>query len=444
MLVMKFGGSSVADRTQVDKVIEIVRSRIDRKPVIVSSAHKGITNALVECARQAAKGNPDPSPAIERQREIAAGMGCPPDMLDGLFTELTDLLRGISLVKEASARSVDYVSSFGERMSVRCIAYYMRAQGLPAQAYDIWDLGFITDGNFGRARPLKSYESAMRRAVDDIVAQGTIPVITGFIGKTEAGDITTVGRNGSDLTGTLVGAAVGAHEVEIWTDTNGVMTADPRKVPGARSITEMSYDEASELAWFGGKVLHPSSLQPAIAKRIPVRVLNTNEPEHPGTVIRHEVTSAGDFPATSIAHKSGQMVLTIATPMMLGEVGYLARIFEIMARHKVVIDMVSTSEVSISMTTESVELLNGAIKELEQFGKCTVLCDKAVLCVVGRNISRVKGLGMRVFGALADANINVDMISHGIGSINLTMLLDQEFVDEAVKVLHEELFEQGA
>jgi len=440
MIVMKFGGSSVADATQIEKVRQIVASRLSRKPAVVSSAHKGMTNALIDAAKRAARGDDDASALINLQQSVVTGLGCPKDLLSNFYEEITDLLRGISLVRELTPRSIDYIASFGERMSVRCIADYFERRGMPARAYDIWDLGFTTDSCFGEARPLPGFEAAMRTAVAQKVPVGVTPIITGFVGKDANGAITTVGRNGSDYTATLVGAALNAEEVEIWTDTDGVMTADPRIVPEALNIPSMTFAEASELAYFGSRVLHPATLVPAIQRKIPVRVLNTNRADHPGTVIIEDLSTQPGGEVTSIAHKRGQTVLTIVSARMFGTAGFLSRVFEILGRHKVVIDMVSTSEVSVSMTTDSHENINAAIRELDQFGKCTVETEKAIICVVGRNLSMAKGIGARILAGINRVGVNIEMISHGQRSINLSILIDEREVERVVTELHKELF----
>ena len=321
MIVKKFGGSSVANRAQIEKVCAIVKAARDKSPLVVTSAHKGITNALVAAARNAVKGELDPGTVIKRQREIAESLGCPEDLLDELYAELRDLLRGLALVKELSPRSLDYISSFGERMSSRCLADFFTRQGLPARAYDVWELGFITDANFGRARPLEGWEVDAAKALAALPPD-EVPVVTGFIGKTPDGEITTVGRNGSDLTASLLGAAASADEVQIWSDTDGVLSGDPSVVPGARNIPNMRFDEAAELAYFGSRVLHPSTLLPAVSANIPVRVLNTNRPEHPGTVISAEPPTKSETRATSIAYKEGQSVLTISSTRMFARSGF--------------------------------------------------------------------------------------------------------------------------
>lgn len=441
MIVMKFGGSSLADARQIQKACEIVKERLPRKPVVVCSAHKGMTDLLINVARKAAAGHADASPVLERQRGVLRGLGCDEHMLDAYFREIEDLLRGISLVREASPRVLDYMQSFGERLSVRAVAYHFTRQGMKAEAFDAFDLGFITDDNFGCARPLPDYERAMKAAFATKVPEDVVPIITGFIGKTRNGEITTVGRNGSDYSATVIAAGLDAQECEIWTDTDGVMTADPSVVPSARSIPTMSFAEASELAAYGGRVLHPSTLLPAIKKNIPVRVLNTNRPQHPGTVITEH---GGDSSSavTSIAYKENQVVITIESTSMLGQPGFLARVFDVLGRLKVDIDMISTSEVTVSMTARAVPNLKEVQEELSRHGRVTIDQNKTIVCVVGKNVKHQRGLGAKIFTALAKAEVNVEMISVGANKINMSMLIDDVDIPRAIHALHSALFEQ--
>jgi aspartate kinase len=438
MIVMKFGGSSVANREQIAKVLGIVRGRLDRRPVVVCSAHKGITDALVAAGKSAATGKVDHAP-IDRQRAVLADLGCPADLLDPLFDELAALLHGISLVRELSPRSLDHVSSFGERLSVRAIADSFTREGLPSRAHDVWDLGFVTDGKFGAARPLEGWERECKQAFAEL-PEHEVALVTGFIGRTPLGEITTVGRNGSDLTAALLGAALGAREVEIWSDTDGVMSADPSLVGQARNIPHMRFDEAAELAYFGSRVLHPSTLLPAIRCNIPIRVLNTNRPEHRGTVIEAQ---AVDDPqgATSIAYKERQSVLLLRSTRMFGQAGFLARVFEIVGRHEVDVDMIATSEVTISLTSGNGERLRAAMADLEPLGECELRHGKTILAVVGRHLPERSGLGAKILQGVADAGVNVEMISYGLDSIALTMLIDDADIHRAVSVLHRLLFE---
>jgi aspartate kinase len=440
MLVMKFGGSSVANQPQIAKVLGIVSARKARRPVVVSSAHKGITNALVDAARLAAAGTYAPETVIDKQRAVAESLACAESLLSELYAEIRDLLRGIHLVKELSPRSLDYISSFGERMSVRCIADYFTRNGLAARAHDVWDLGFVTDSAFGRARPLPGFEAQVKEAFAAL-EQDEVPVVTGFIGKNEAGEITTVGRNGSDLTATLLAAALGAEEAQIWTDTDGVMTADPSVVKSAQNIPTMLFDEAAELAYFGSRVLHPSTLMPAMAKNIPVRVLNTNRPEHRGTVI-HETADEGDNRVTSIAYKERQIVVNIRSLRMFGAAGFLARVFQICATHGVVVDVVATSEVSISLTVNDREAIDSALAALSELGEVTMQEGRTILAVVGQHLAARAGLGAKIMAAIAGAGVNVEMVSFAADSINMTMVIADEHIDRAVTTLHRVLFEE--
>jgi aspartate kinase len=397
-----------------------------------------MTDLLIRAAKRAAVGEVDAVPILERQRGVLRDLGKDEFMLDTFLREIEDLLRGISLVREASPRVLDFIQSFGERMSVRAVAYHFTRQGLKAEAYDAFDLGFITDDNFGAARPVQDHEMRMKEAFMKRVPPDVVPIVTGFIGKTLSGEITTVGRNGSDFTATVFAAGLDAEECEIWTDTDGVMTADPSVVPGAKSIPTMSFAEASELAYYGGRVLHPSTLLPAIKKNIPVRVLNTNRPDHQGTVI----TDGGgeESPITSIAYKENQVVITIESTSMLGQPGFLARIFELMGRHKVDIDMISTSEVTVSMTSRPVPTLKEAVEDLRQYGRVSVDEKKTIMCVVGKNVKHQRGLGARIFTALAKAEVNVEMISVGASKINISLLIDDIDIPRAVPALHDALF----
>lgn len=442
MIVMKFGGSSVANRKQIEKVLTIVRTRAAHKPLVVSSAHKGMTDALINGAKEAARGIYAPEKVIQRQLEIARDCGCSDTLLTPFFEEIAALYRGLSLVREISPRSLDYAASFGERMAVRVIADFFTRQGFPSVAFDAWELGFVTDANFGAARPLPGYEANMMRLVAERIPKGVFPIVTGFVGQTEAGDITTIGRNGSDLTATLIGAAIIAEEVEIWSDTDGVMTADPSIVPQARSIASMHFDEAAELAYFGSRVLHPSTLIPAMERNIPVRVLNTNRPEHPGTVIHH-AAPARDQAATSVAYREHQFAATISSSRMLGAAGFLAEAFAVLGKHDVVVDMIATSEVSVSFTTSRREPLERALADLQRLGDVRLEEGKTLLVVVGQGLATHVGIGAAILQAMADAGVNVEMTSFALKSISITMLIADADIGRAVGVLHERLFERS-
>jgi aspartate kinase len=440
VLVMKFGGSSLANETQLRKVADIVAGRRARRPVVICSAHKGMTDALLHAAQEAAEGRVEPDPVIERQRSITRAVGMPESELEPMIDEIRDTLRGIGLLREVSPRVRDFILSFGERMSVRTMAHVLRETAVPAQAFDAPDLGFVTDAHHGTARPLPDTPRSIREAFGRCVPDDVVPVVTGFIGRTAAGDITTVGRNGSDYSATVFASALGAEECEIWTDTDGVMSADPNLVPGARNIPSMSFAEASELARYGGRVLHPSTLLPAVERDIPVRVMNTNRPQHRGTVITRSPDGDPEAAITSIAYKEHQTVLTIESTTMLGQPGFLAQVFDRLGRAGIDIDMISTSEVTVSMTTREALDDPELLRELESFGRVEVARHRSLICVVGRTLRTEPGVASAVFAALAAAGVNVEMISHGANNINLSLMVRDEDVAQAVPALHAAFF----
>ena len=435
MIVIKFGGSSVADREQIDKVAQIIKQREGQRLFIVCSAHKGVTSQLIESAQQAAQGNLDVASALRVQRQVCASLECPESHLSHLYDELEALLRGISLVRELSSRTLDYVASFGERMSVRAIAWYLRQQGIAAAEFDAWDLGLITDSKFGQARPLDSYLYEIPKRIREIGE--AIPIVTGFIGKDLNGNITTLGRNGSDLSATLFAEALEADSCEIWSDTNGVMSADPGLIPDAQNIPQMSYREASELARFGSRVLHPASLEPVARAGIPLKVMNTNSPDHHGTLVSHEVNRDRQS-ITSIAYKENQTIITITSSEMFQRSGFLAEVFAVLARHDV--DVISTSEISLSFSTEDNERLNLALHTLSSLGKCQVVSGKTIIAIVGHDHRCFLRHEIDVLTVLRSQDIDAEMLSLGYESINLLILIDNRFISKAVSSLHNSFF----
>lgn len=437
MIVIKFGGTSVADRKQIDKVARIIQSRSDQPQLVVSSAHMGVTSQLLESALEAAKGNLDIVKALARQKQICQELGCPDACLRPLYDELSALLKGISLVRELSVRTLDYVASFGERMSVRAIAWYLRQQGLEVLPFDAWELGLITDSTFGAARPLESYLHEIPRRMQQMGS--VIPIVTGFIGKDINGNITTLGRNGSDLSATLFAEALQAKSCEIWSDTYGVMSADPGLISDARNIPQMSFREASELARFGNRILHPASLEPVTRAAIPLRVMNTNAPEHPGTLITQKGSHTRKS-ITSIAYKEQQTIVTIHSTAMFQHSDFLAEVFTVLGRHQVVVDMISTSEVSLSFSTESSPQLDYALQDLATLGHCDTVTNKTIIAIVAPDHNHFLNHEVDVLAVLHDKDIDVEMLSLGYQSINLMLLIDDCQITKAILSLHSAFF----
>lgn len=432
---MKFGGTSLRDAAAIRSVRELVRQRLDRKPVLVVSAHAGITDALVTLADAAVRGEAKPEALAERHAAIRGQLGLEDTLHDDLFAELGDLCRGIALVQEVSPRSRDYVLSFGERLSARTVAAALRADGIEATAIDAFDAGVRTDSSFGRAK-LEADDGRIGRQLAQVRG---VPVITGFLAKDAAGSITTLGRNGSDLSAAFIGNALDAEEIQIWTDVDGVLTSDPRVVPDARPNAEMSYDEAAELANHGGKVLHPASLAPAIAKSIPVRVLNTHRPDSQGTVIIPE-SDDPELVVRCIAHKRDVTIVNIESSRMLAQSGFLARIFGCFDRWKISVDMVATSEVSVSVTLDNSENLDEAVAELRDFADVSVETGLGLVCVVGHGMKHRVGVPARVLRPLRSEGVVVRMISLGALKVNVSLVVAGEDTERAVRALHAEFF----
>ena len=441
MIVMKFGGTSLGDAARVRRACGIVQHEAGREPLVVVSAHSGVTDDLIAAAHAALEGETEaPYRALrERHLALARDLEVGEAILRPNLERLRELLRGISLVKELTPRTLDFLMSFGERLSSKTIAATLRAAGVRAEAVNAYDLGLVTNSLFGRARELPE---TYQRIPKEVAARpaGTTLVTTGFVGKDARGDITTLGRSGSDYTASIFGEALHAEEIQIWTDVDGIMTADPSLVPGAKSIAKLSFEEASELAYYGAEVLHPATIVPAMRERVSVRVLNTFQPDSPGTVITPEEES-GACAVKSVAYKENLFLVNVASPRMLMDHGFMARIFQVFERHNVVIDMIATSEVSLSMTTDSREGLDGAVREINEFAEVTVEPDQTIVCIVGGGMRGMAGTAARVFRGVAASGVSIRMISQGAREINIAFLVNDPDVEPVVRALHAEFFE---
>lgn len=456
MIVMKFGGTSVEDAGAMRRVIGIVRKERKRQPLIVVSACAGVTNDILRLAHTVLNGKPGEAQTLltslrRRHNAIASDLLDRRSLvgvrrtIDGMFRQLRDYVEGVRLLGELTDRSLDAFAGFGERLSSLILSAGMNRSGIPAELVDARTL-MVTDRSYGSAEPqLTTVAGRARSSILPILARGSIPVTQGFIGAAADGTPTTIGRGGSDYSAAIFGAALKAKEIQIWTDVDGMMTADPRLVPGARPITELTFDEASELAYFGAKVLHPRTILPAVKRNIPVRILNSLNPGAPGTLIvgkasgraRKERTSAI---VGSIAFKKGITVVNVNSSRMLMAHGFLEKLFSIFAQHQRSVDVVSTSEVSVSLTLDSTEGLGGIVSELRKIGETRVQQNKAIICIVGEGMKHTPGIAARIFGALARARVNIEMVSEGASEINLTLVVDERAVAIAVKVLHDEFF----
>jgi aspartate kinase len=448
MIVMKFGGTSVQDAEAIDRAASIVKARLAQKPVVVVSAMAKVTDQLLTMARAAGAG--DRKAALKHSRVLRERHYNTAGELLGtaLFTEfhedlgvdfeaLDELLRGIAAVGELTPRTTDHVAAFGEVLSSRIVKAAFSARGIEAVLVDSRQC-VVTDAAHTRAAPLmQETREKLQAKVQPLVSDGRVPVMGGFIGATKAGVTTTIGRGGSDYSAAIIGAELGAERIEIWTDVDGMMTTDPNLCPDARRIKVISFDEAAELAYFGAKVLHPATVLPAIQKNIPVYVLNSRNPECEGTRIAARVPHCSNF-FKAIAAKKRITIIDVAAPRMLLAHGFMRAIFEAFDRHRVPVDVVATSEVSVSLTVDSNESIPALAADLAKLADVKYEGRKAIVCVVGENLRKTPGVAAHVFGELRDTKVR--MISQGASEINLTFVIEEDEVPQVIQRLHKVFF----
>jgi aspartate kinase len=454
MIVMKFGGTSVGDAAAIRQVAEIVKSKLNRAPVVVVSAMTRVTDSLLRIARIATERRYEEAAGVidelrqrhlETARELMAGaevtggysLEWAERSIEYQFNELKGLARSVATLGELTPRSQDAIVSFGERLSSVIVTAAFAARGIPAELVDSRQF-IVTDKQFTRAVPdMTATEQRARDVLLPVIESRCVPVAQGFIGSTVDGVTTTIGRGGSDYSAAIIGAALSAEAIEIWTDVDGLLTADPRLVKNARRIRVISFTEASELSYFGAKVLHPSTVMPAVEQGIPVHIFNTRNPSCEGTLIVSKPPRSQSL-IKSIAFKRGVTIINITSTRMLMAHGFLRAIFEVFERHQTSVDVVTTSEVSVSMTLDSTDNLDAIQRDLHQIGEVNIEREKAIVCVVGDNLKFTPGVAGRLFSAIGNANVN--MISQGASEINLTFVTDESAVASVVERLHEAFF----
>jgi bifunctional aspartokinase / homoserine dehydrogenase 1 len=460
-LVMKFGGTSVGDAERVAQVAEIVRAQVERgdQVAVVLSAMSGVTNGLLASAHAAASGSIDKLLATRgefqrRHFEVIAALVRGPEaqqalreLTDNTLDLFVDLCSSIFVLGELTPRGSDAVASLGERLIVPIVAQVLNDGGVRAQAIDATRL-IATDDNFTTADPLMDATRDQTRAeLEPRLEAGAVPVTTGFIGATRNGIVTTLGRGGSDYTATILARALDADQVWIWTDVNGVMTTDPRIVPAARTLDEISYAEAAELAYFGAKVIHPKTILPAAQKNIPIRILNSFNPSHPGTFIVREPRPNGST-VKAITAIRNLCIVTVEGRGMLGVPGVAARVFSTVAREQVNVLMISqsSSEQNICFLVETPaaeRAINALQREFEverirQNVERIWSQDRVVIvAIVGAGMKGTSGIAAHVFAALGESNLNIIAIAQGSSEYNLSLVVDEQDADAAVRAIHQ-------
>ncbi|HHC6584172.1 TPA: lysine-sensitive aspartokinase 3 [Vibrio parahaemolyticus] len=445
--VAKFGGTSVANFEAMSRCATIIENNPNTR-LVVSSACSGVTNILVELAN----GVQDQEHRAELLKDLA-------EIHDSILAQLEDATEASSEVYgildtvtslaeaasiQANTKLTDHLVACGELMSTHILAQLMRERGINAVRFDIREV-LRTDDNFGRAEP--NIEATAQLAQEKLIplCLDSVVITQGFIGSDEEGNTTTLGRGGSDYSAALIAEGVKASGLEIWTDVPGIYTTDPRIAPKASPIPEISFSEASEMANFGAKILHPSTLVPALRHDIPVFVGSSKEPEKGGTWIRHQVESSPLFRA--LALRCNQTMVTLRSANMFHAYGFLAKVFEILAKHKISVDLITTSEISVSLTLDQTDTSGGAPQlpqaareELEELCKVEVEHDLCLVALIGNKMSERKGYAKQVFGTLEDLNLR--MICYGASPHNLCFLVNESVAKQAIQKLHTELFEQ--
>ncbi len=451
MVVQKFGGTSVADPDAIHRLIEIVRtarSRDGRGPAVVVSAMSGVTDALLAIAAAAGAGRVDDTiSTLEqlRERHLSAARALAPSEADAAlgtyvnaqFDDLVALVRALAVLREVSPRTLDVVAAAGELLISRIVAAALAKAGLPSEWVDARH-AIVTNDDHTRAMPLSDdTDAAVRSSVLAVIDAGRVPVLGGFVGATADGDTTTLGRGGSDYSAALVGAGIGAVEIQIWTDVDGMLTADPRVIAKPRLVPHLSFAEASELAYFGAKVLHPSTILPAVRRNIPVRILNSRKPEGTGTIITAEPPPAAT-PLTALACKRDLTVVDITSDRMLMAYGFLRRVFEVFERFRTAVDVVTTSEVTVSVTVDNCRHLDAITEALSEFSQVSIEPGMALLCAVGDRLRNEPAIAARAVGLLEEVPLR--MISQAASRRNITVILRQADLPHAMQRLHEEFF----
>jgi len=459
-LIMKFGGTSLGSADKIRKVAKIVKNHSNHNQItIVVSALSGVTNSLVRLSEQAKAGS---SEKIAIELEKLSGLHTNISMnsikdtkiknevlesISSTLDELRRLLEGISALTEITSRSRDLILSFGERLSVLVVTGALKDTRVNAKHFDGAEAGIVTDEEYGEANPLMSItKMKISKTLQPLLSKGIVPVVTGFMAKTQTGNITTLGRGGSDFTATILGAALSVDEVWICTDVDGIMTTDPKVMPNAKTIPQLSYSEALEMTVFGAKALHPRALEPAQENKISVRVKNTFNLSGPDTLISNEQSVDKGEVAKSVALIKDVAMVNIGGASMVGKPGIAAKVFGTFAREGINILMISqsVSEANISLVIRR-KHLEKAVNTLEIsllgrgfVNRVNAEDDVGVIAIVGAGMQGSQGVAARVFKAVAEKEINIRMIAQGSSELNISVVVKEKNCEKAVKAIHEE------
>lgn len=451
MIVMKFGGTSTQDAAAMANVAQIVRSRLSHRPVVVISAIAQATNQLEQAGKLAAEGKESEARDVLLQlfnrhfRIVDELIKDHPRHLElrkaisSSVAELESLIKGIGILRELTPRTLDHIYSFGERLSSLIVAYVFQENGIDARWVDTKDF-MVTDDNYTRAAPtIELVGQRLQTLATPLLRDGKVIVTQGFIGVTERGERTTMGRESSDFSAAVIGAVLGADDVQIWTDVDGVLTADPRIVSNPRKVKVLTFEEAYELSFFGAKVLHPNTMLPALEKNIPIHVFNSHRPHLSGTLITSQPPD-GAAVIKSIASKDNILLLNIKPRRRFGQFIFWEHIYNVLTKYDATPWLTASSEYSISLALQPHDHLATMVHELEPIGPVEVIEGKGIVSVVGTNIRQKPDLVKTVFSVVDD--LGVVMISYGASSSSLSFVVDRNGLAEAVRRLHAAFFER--
>lgn len=450
---MKFGGTSTQDAAAMTNVAEIIKQRVNQQPVVVISAIAQATNMLEQAGRLAAEGKSDDASTVVRklldrhfaivnqvikhqERKVTLE-----NILATSLEELEELIRGISILRELTPRTLDSLYCYGELLSSRLVATVLQEIGVSAVWLDTKDF-MVTDENFTQAMPMMDIVAKKLSAIVlPLVKEGRVPVTQGFIGITHNGRRTTMGRESSDYSAAIIGAALNADDIQIWTDVDGVLTADPRVVSLPKKIKVLSFEEAFELSYFGAKVLHPNTMLPAIEKNIPIHIYNSRKPSGSGTLVtKNEETTQ---PAVkSVAYKNNITVICISPKKRFSQYMFWEHIYAILTKHSIQPSLTVTSEYNVSIAVESRNSVAAILHALSEIGTVSVLENQSIVCIVGAKLREGQSILQRMFTAISP--LTPSMISFGASSSNISLVIPGENVEEAVRAIHKEFFEIGA
>ncbi len=460
-LVMKFGGTSVGTGENIRNVADLVTKYAkDNKVAVVVSALAGVTNSLIETGCQARKSDEKHIQAftaellkkhIETITSAITSKTIQKEVIqitEKTIAELEKVLTGICYVGEITPKSKDYVMSFGERLSAPIVWGAIKDHKAETQCFTGKDAGIVTDSNFGEADPLMNFTTHLiRERLSPLLEKGVIPVVTGFIAANQDGIVTTVGRGGSDYTATILGVALPADEVWIWTDVDGIMTTDPKLVPAAQMLPQLSYQEAAEMAIFGAKAMHPRALGPVSKENIPVRIRNTGNPQNPGTLITREPNANTKEAVKAVAMIKDVAMLNVYGAAMVGAPGSYAKVFDVLGKNSINVMMISTaaSEANISMIIKRA-VLGRAVSNIEIalqerggiVSEVTTEDDVAVIAVMGANMKGTLGVASKIFSTVAKKGINIRMIAQGSSELNISFVVKEKDGAAVVRAIHEE------